>query len=343
MPATAFGPLVEPGWPDLKGPDIAEKFLAGAALGANINAKQKALENQLALYSLRAQGAENLNEIREKQYELARDKMMLGNQVAWANVDLAQQRVQGMLTNQEQLRALASDKVQIANDRLQEEINNNRKKWDRWNSQQKAQSQMMGIEAQVLGEGLTPGTEEYKRRVTQLSSNFAGQLSPSVYNGVQRTLFMNNNAAWQQKRTAVLDQEKAFRDDIKDNVWGDGITTDLRPILHPEQFPHPKKGNWWSGYETDPNSIEIPAKDPTGMPYQRPVAIKTLQDMKKRYEELQKTKSQIGTGINRPDLGVYTDHVETPDEKANRILQDPEATDEERNAATQWLNRGNNP
>ena len=72
-----FGPFVAPGWPDLRGPDLAGGFMQGAALGANINKAREQLERQMMQMSLNAQTDKINSNIREAEY---RRKLSEGEQ-----------------------------------------------------------------------------------------------------------------------------------------------------------------------------------------------------------------------------------------------------------------------
>jgi hypothetical protein len=68
MPQTAFGPLIEPVHPP-PAPDLGQTFLNAFYIGSQINAKKQALENQLALQSLKIQQQEGDAALREKKFE----------------------------------------------------------------------------------------------------------------------------------------------------------------------------------------------------------------------------------------------------------------------------------
>src|SRR5678815_368265 len=175
-------------------------------------------------------------------------------------------------------------------------------------------------------EGVQRGTSEWLKRYNEKRSGIYG-LPNAVSTAIDRNAFNAYNMDSKQLQKAEIDKEKAFYRDVQDQVWGDGITTDLNPIFHPEQYTKELKGLY--GFRKPTGNIVIgKVKMPSGQVIDRAINPKVLTDMNKRWQDLEKEKQNIGKPINDPHVGVYHNRPETDEEKATRLLSD--TTNDER-------------
>ena len=321
MPSTAFGPLVEPGWPDLKGPDMGQKFLAGAALGAEMNRRKQALENQLALYALKAQQMENQNSIRERQFELA-------TQVAdWKH----EKDVQGLND--------ASRRIDLARDGmdLREQAFNFKTEKER--QRQEGVAGIFNALSELDAEGIKPGDPNYEREVLSRTAPFAATAPSAVVNNVQRNALNKHNDAIKQSRIAFDSEQRQFYNDIGRVLYGGNtLTQNLDPILHPEKLPDETSGGiggWSIGpYKNKPTGNKI-VTGPDGK--KATVSMKDINDLKKRWDAITARRNSIPSPVDRADLGVFKDQPITLQQKAERALIDPNASPEAKAAAHKYL------
>lgn len=334
---TAFGPIVEPGWPStLPKPDIADKFVAGAALGAQMNLKRQNLERQLQELALKNQNLEFQHYNDTRNFLL---KQSLGEE----RNDIARQRMEGW-----------REQALMSNERLNQELALHQREQDRkeqnadmkW-MQEDAKYRAAQIPYELDKEGVERGTAEWLKRYNEKRSGIYG-LPNAVSTAIDRNAFNAYNVDAERARKAEIDKEKAYYRDVQDKVWGDGITTDLNPIFHPEQYDKELKGTY--GFRKPTGNIIIgKVKTPSGEVKKRVINPSVLTEMNKRWYELEAEKQKIGKPVIDPHVGVYPGRPETDQEKATRILRDttndertqlaakalidPEATQAEKNQA----------
>lgn len=282
MAGTAFGPLVEPGWPNLQGPDLARNFLSGAQLGASINAKQRALENQLAGLTLKAQAMEYDHELDRAKFGLAQDKLQMQADRNAALLDIAHAN----LGLREQTANLAVTK---------------------YNDLVEGKSGLVEAQAILDSEHLHPGDEGYIERFNQLTAPIIGKVPTSTLNAVQRSVYNNNNAAIKEKQQYLNSDTKHFTSEASGILYGNAnpVNPDLTPVIDYEKLPNKWSGGGWFGGDVkiDPTVKLVPQTDGT----EREVAVSELRRLNARYKELDGIRQSLAKRhvVDRPDLGVH--------------------------------------
>lgn len=319
MPSSSFGPLVEPGWPSTlpKGPDLGHAFLSAFAIGSQVNARQRSLENQLAMMSLREKQMEYNQQHREDMYNLAVQKMENQNIFQARRLELAAED-----------NALDRKKYEFAFNKVLD--------------QQEAKEGLINAQATLAAEGLKFGDKGYIERFNQLTAPFIGRVPNNTLNAFMRMIYNNHNGAATQQQRFYDSEYKHFIDDAASTLYGNDNppNPDLTPILHPEMYQVQKEkvsGNWWSGYEYKNTDRKIiPYTDKVGQPKQREVKISDIDRLNKRYQELMKMKDNLAPKVDDPDLGVSS---KTLTERAQQALNDPSASEEAKAAARKILNQ----
>lgn len=320
MPAvqTAFGPIVEPGWPDLKGPDMGAKFLSGAYIMGNINAKTQALQNQMAQYALKAQGLEQENALNEKKFALAQQGQEQKYDMANWRADIAERRLQ-----------LGGDAFNLTAQKYEDRITGNQA--------------MIGAAASLAQDGIGKDDprypDEFLRRVTAASAKG----DPSVYHQLVQSNINDYNINANRQDAVLQRQEKMLLDKIGSKLYGDPTLHLTGPIEHPENYPEETSGGGWgwgnfglptykageekTGYRT--GSITLPTGD------EKPVKFKTtdITSLAKEWQALQQAKSKRLPVVDMPSLGIYSKPASTPGERADRIIADPNSSEQAKEAA----------
>ncbi len=322
MPQTAFGPLIEPGWAggaQMPGaPDLGKTFLNAFQVGATINAKQQALENQLALYSLRAQQAEHDSKMTEARFGLAKDKMAWDmekfQQTAEAtrlhNEDVMQ-RGWAALENQKTLGDIRRERE----DRIQEKLSD----------ANEATAGANQVIADMQREGINLGDPQFESEYLKRMVPWAAK-SASVKT-VQANMLNASNSRRDDNARAYEATKKNFDQDLGRTLGGGNVLNQNYDwFLNPDHLQKEKSGGFWGIGATETGRYLIPTTDSAGNVSQQPVDRKTLDDWKTRWQELQQMGRKIATPINRPDIGVRTAEPLPPnraDWQINHIYTSP--------------------
>lgn len=279
-------PLVEPGWPSSlpKGPDIAGKFMSAFAIGSQVNARQRQLENQLAAMSLRERQMELNHELQRDKYDLAVQKLQMSNEVANARLAL-----------QAEDNALDRKKYDLAFNKVMDI--------------QEAKEGLIDAEAQLAAEGLKPGDKKYMARFNELTAPFIGKVPNNIFKSIYSRAENNQKGAAALHQRYYDSEYKHFLDDASSTLYGNDNppNPDLTPILHPEVLDVEETkvgGNWWSGYQYKPTGNKIiPYTDRAGVAKERPVSVADLNRLKNRYNELMKIKSELAP-VDEPSMPI---------------------------------------
>lgn len=332
MPAvqTAFGPIVEPGWPDLKGPDMGAKFLSGAYIMGNINAKRQELENKMAMYALKMQQMEGEDSLKEKRYQLA--------------VDTLQSNIQ----HKDQMLELQGRGADAKDAMVQLALN----KFDQRNAGDKA---MFDAATNVLTT-VPKDDERFPNAFLQAVTSNARDADPAKARMLIQTNVNDYNINANRQDTALAHREKMLLDKIGSKLYGDPTLHFTDPIEHPELYPEEMTGggSTWSnikkwatgqpyGEDEGPpkksgirtGSVTLPTGDT------KEVKFKTtdLTELTKQWQALQKAKDKRLPTVDMPEYGVYAKPADSPRERAQRILADPDSDPAKRQAAQFWLDQ----
>lgn len=330
MPAvqTAFGPLVEPGWPDLKGPDLGAKFLSGAYIMGNINAKRQELENKIAALSLKSMSDEADNARKDGMYQLAVERLQSSNQFKDQEIQLRTQAGEAR-----------DARVQLAFDKFDQRNAGNKALFDAANN--------------VLTT-IPKDDERFPNAFVQAVTNNARDADPAMYRTLIKTNIDDYNLNANRQNTALVHQEKMLLDKIGSRLYGDPTLHLTDPIEHPELYPEEMTGggSTWSnikkwatgqsyGEDEGPphksgirtGSITLPSSGET-----KEVKFKTtdLTELTKQWKALQAAKDKRLPTVDMPEYGVYAKPANNTAERVQRILDDPDSPPDKRQAAQAW-------
>jgi hypothetical protein len=321
-----FGPLVQPGWPDLKGgPDLAKNFLTGFQQGAMVNYRSRQLENQLANYALQAKEHELTDALREKQFGLAQQRLGIYAEAANNRADAERARVESArdrLDLQRDVFNLASTKY---SDRLE------------------GLGGITSVESQLAEEGLVPGTKEYLRRSLEAGQQYAGKLGSSNWNAWQKKLYDNSNTAANSQLQYWKAEKKNFDDDLSRQAFGGKLETDLSKIQDWQSLPDAPSVTSFGWDWRHAKLPTVTTKTPEGVKMvkgtdgvDRPVAVSTLKQLNERYQKLQSDFDSIAPQVHRPDINVFPKGGSL-DDLARQAINDPNASSAHKAAARQRL------
>ena len=299
--ANEFSPTVQPQMPD--SPDLSAKFMTGVQVGnsiwqahANNNAKQQAMENQLAQYALRAQQMQHENTMREGYFNLAKLKQDTAMQNFQTDMQWKMYKEQEDTRDRDRNYDLRDWGQQVKEQKADEFI-------------QRKQNEATGTAgmnqdlANLAGQETQPS---YEKDVLNLGSKWAPYGPAAIQNIVQNRL----NAATVMRdhaKRAVDADEKDFYDNIGRKIGGGNtLQQNLDWIEHYENLPDDKQGGWFgtsAGAHTtgkkqivDPNTGNVISTQDTGY----------LENLRNQYHSIMQRKANIADPINRPDIGVYS-------------------------------------
>lgn len=314
--ASAFGPLVEPGWPDLtKGaPDIGASFMkgiAGAATIAEIGAKRQRLENQLAMYALKMQDMEADNALARDRFDLAVKAQQLNSEQKQGALELAKERA----TNQ------ADHWYNMHQEAIAREgrLSDTQKRKDEDKAKvEEASANLETVRARVQAENpnLEPGSDAFLAKLREAASADIGKLPTSSRNKWD-AIFLHQHNEDRNFQVKSLDTDrKIFNSNVARVLQaGDTLNIDYDKFLHPETLPpyQTKEGGWFGtgvGAKTvDTGDKSIIVKDPvTQLPVARRVSMATLNQFKKDLQDLNRRQANVGSLISRHDIGVSGAH-----------------------------------
>lgn len=307
MPAisTPFGPLVEPGWPSTlpEGANVGAKFMAGAALGAQINARQRQLENQLAQYSLKAQQNEYDRQHDRDMYNLAVEKMGMQNAFTEQRLALSAEDNKMQAQRNEDLYRLGLRSREDAEAKTQLAIT-------KYNDVLEGRGEFVNTLATLSSEGLYPGMKGYDTEFNKLMGPVSQKVPTQLLNAWQKGVYNNHNYSASKEIQDYVRQNELFRKKVADTVWG-SLDTDLNPILHPEMLPKEAdktEGGWFgTGYGATKRTPtgRVLVTNASGTIKDRPVFLKDLEGLKTEYDELMKRYRNLPTQVNKPEIGVW--------------------------------------
>lgn len=232
MPSTAFGPLVEPGWPStLPGPpDLGQKFLNAFAIGSEINRRKQQLENQLAGMAIREHQNEMMNQFREAEY---RRKLDQGDQ----RIYLAEQ-----------------------GRNLQQQIFD----W-KVNKDQETIQDVSDLASGITSLNLDPADPKRPSAIWDIISKNprAAKIAP----GLIKDAFGSYNNAIRTKESQLKQERSDLMQDVKNSV-GRGQTADLDLLYNPDEWQTEYVDKQGVKHAPPPPGADY-AKDwkPTGMKY----------------------------------------------------------------------------
>lgn len=326
MPAvqTAFGPIVEPGWPDLKGPDMGAKFLSGAYIMGNINAKRQALENQMAQYALKIQGMEQENSLKEKKYELDKQALEQRGDVGFWRADIAERRL-----------GLQGDIAQSVVDEKQKKIDGNRA----------VINAVTSMYQDGIGKDDPRYGDELPRRVIS-ASPYADQ---ALIRQVLQANLGDYNLNANRQDQALIHREKMFLDKMGSKLYGDPTLHLTGPIEDPSQYPEEKTGGSYfgpfglptfkkskeelTGYRTGTITL------PSGETVEKKFKTTDLTTLAKEWKAIQEAKSKRLPSVDLPSFGIYSKPAASAAERSRRIVADPDEDPQKRAAAQFYLDQ----
>jgi hypothetical protein len=306
MPAvqSAFGPIVEPGWPStLPGsPDLAGAFLNAARIGSENNARQQRLENQLAYYAMRTQGMQNIGQMREQQFGLAQQRMQQQMENQAAALGLRQQAMDQNASFQNQRIDIGNKGMDIRQQLLDLA---GQKVADR----QEGSAGVLQAQQDMANQGINPGDPNYYNAFNQaLIANNANKSPVEMRAAMALAARTQNSAAF--NLTKVNEAEyNAFMQNYGNTVGRSKNFTDLTPILNPGAYqPETKTTGGFLGFggtTTPTGNITIPLLNAQGRQVgKNAVPASTLADLNAQYQAIMQRRNQIPHRINDPSLGV---------------------------------------
>jgi hypothetical protein len=315
MPAvqTAFGPLVEPGWPTTMGtqPDFAKSLSSGFELAATLKGKQLALQNQMFNNLLKMQAMDNEMANNKTKAEIAVQKLTASN-------ELGHERLEAYKERGDNIAIFAREREDRLHSLVDEKIKDKQKS-------DEASFELNMLPQQLASEGFTPGTEEYYNQLRARSAPHLAVLQPSLRKSAESGIL----SKYKDDRSFNLKQlesdERAFAHEYGREVTGDDLNIDTYPMYHPDKLPDQKTGGYfWTdiGAKTTGKKLVKGIDPSTGQPGDRPIAVQRLTDFKTRYEKLIKRREKLGPDVNRPDLGI---HGIDPNKKPVRVIS-PDGT-----------------
>jgi hypothetical protein len=336
MPQTAFGPLVEPGWPSsLPGPpDLGKIFLNAAYLGSEMSRKKQQLENQLQLYALKAQQSEGQMALQEQKFGLAQQAMDLRHEKDVQDIEKTRDAMQ---RGWESL-GLREQQLDINKSREDRIAEHQKKIADGALGALQTQGEMGGKDP------LDPGyvTDYY----STLIKNTGGNLPPATVNSILRNVKNDRNQKLAQAEKANADELKYFQERVGSELYGNPKITNPDPYLHPEKYGDEPKPQTWSDWfqgaprQTTGNKL-IPIRDPsTGKVIDtRKASVDDLTRYNKEYRDIVARGQKLPRQEADPSLGVYpvNDLPRNDYERALRWRNDATADPKVRAAATRYL------
>lgn len=322
-------PAAEPEAPDYRrGLALGTAAVNAFATGVTVNAKRQQLENQLASYALRQQKMEQDRELSEQRLGLAQQALI------WKHEK-----------DKEQI-ASWSDKLALADREVavKEQLANLRETTKLNQLEAIAGAQM--VASQLEAEGIFPGDPRYEPETDRRLAPFAAA-GPAFIAQTKRNAFNRHKFAAETERHNVESETKNFYHDIGRILYSGNYTVQpLDPILHPEKYAETTTeggigvGVWRIGGKKVPTGKNIVIPDvsqPGGGLKDNIVSMKEVNDLKKRWEDIETRRSKLLPPVNRPDVGVYGSEPRDMREKAQRAINDPLASPEEKAAAQFYL------
>lgn len=286
MASTAFGPLVEPGWPNLPVSDLGTKFINAFALGSEINRRKQQMENQLAAMAIRERQNEMMNQYREAEFR--------------RKLDQGEQRIM-----------LAEQGRNLQNEIFQWKVNKD----------QETQEDIMGL-AQGLGKiKLAPDDPNRPSAIWDVIQNNsrAAKAAP----GLIKDAFGNYNSATRSRQSKWAQDYNDFLKDFKNSV-GRGQFTDLNLIYNMDNWKtDPKKpGMLWAEIPTTQTGPDgQPIKTAVTLPAQKVIDLNKR--LKKLDEEHANMPRQVTNEYANAQESGYSEAKPLPANKADlRVGED---------------------
>jgi hypothetical protein len=296
---SAFGSLVEPGWPSTLpgGPDLTSAFMSAAQLKAQTNAKQQQLMNQLASYALRAQNLEHDREMDQKKFELAQQAQEIRN---FSEVNDAKNAAARLAYQYEAMGA------RNERDKLNYDLRA-KKDTDRIVGQQG----LARIRNDAHNLGYQEGTQEFRNYVDAHVNEIEGLIPSSELKQTLKPIYKDENANIKAIRTALF-QDKANLDaDIKKEVWANSKMTGTDPVDRPDLVPDEMTGQDFfgrGGTRTGRKQIKT-YNEMTGEETVNYIDATRLQELHNRRMKLIDDEKKLPKYRNDPAMGVYQDET----------------------------------
>jgi hypothetical protein len=280
--------------------------------------------------SLKAQSDAADNERKDGMYQLAVERLQSSNQFKDQELELKRQAGDAR-----------DARVQLAFDKFDQRNAGNKALFDAANN--------------VLTT-IPKDDERFPNAFVQAVTNNARDADPAMYRTLIKTNIDDYNINANRQDTAIAHQEKMLLDKIGSKLYGDPTLHFTDPIEHPEKYPEEMTGgggtwsnikNWATGKPygedqgppqpsgTRAGSITLPSGDT------KEVTFKTtdLTDLTKQWKALQAAKDKRLPTVDMPEYGVYAKPADSPRERAQRILADPDSDPAKRQAAQFWLDQ----
>lgn len=328
MPQTAFGPLVEPGWAggaQMPGsPDIAGTFAHAALstfqLTANMNAKQQALQNQLAMYALKQQQLEGDMDLKEKMFNIRAGQIE-------QNTALRERAMTTDAYFKNQASQIQAQRLGLAQDTFDAKRQDIDKRDD-------SIAGFANAKSDLIASGVVPGTHEYWTGITNAVA--ANPYLPSNQkNAALKEAGFNQNAAIKSQQDNVKAKEQEFMHRMSNTLYGTATNTDLQPVLDYNLYTKPEYApqtwdDWFHNRPAQPTQNRlITIKDAQGKAIgTRKVPAQTLTDFNKEWQGIQAQRHGIAPMINDPTIGVTPNSMITIKSSTGRpwtIPNTPEA------------------
>jgi hypothetical protein len=290
---SAFGPIVEPGWPStLPGqPDLIGAYQSAFQLHAAVNARRQEAEIELANHILRAKQAQYDNVMREKEFGLASKKVDLDYGA----------KIRGYEMREERLTKNWEDKER--DDKWRER---------KYNDIMSAKDALLGLDDAV---GKSPGEEGYPEEFDAAARSVRDKLSllpNQVFNSMRNKKMKSHNenaaSAWSQ----FHQDEKSLSEDISKSAFAGKLETNYGSILDYNLLEPETKGTGlrgWFGWGTENKPTgKLLVPQPGGGTL--PVAVSELQRLKKRIQDVEARRLHLPYTVHIPEVGVYDEGKE---------------------------------
>jgi hypothetical protein len=330
------GPLVAPGWPStLPGaPDLGKTFLTAFQVGSEVNRRKQQLENQMALYALRAQKMELDRTLDEKKFLMAQDAQQRRIEHQADMLDFYKMREERIAGDVKNALDWQKEKFEVTGE---------------------ARDALSDVRAQLAAEHLFEGDKGYPERAIELfnSNPYTKYLPSSSSNAWWKSLYNNHNAKATENTRTFETYRKAFDYNAREITRGGALEGGINRILDYEKLPDEtkteggKQFGWWTvgGKQVPTGRKKVQVRAADGTLTEEAVPVERLQELRNQYQTMTEMQRKLAPVVERPDLGVYppTDTrtaapaAASREERARAALTDPEANDAEKAAARRIL------
>jgi hypothetical protein len=317
---SAFGPIVEPGWPStLPGaPDLHGALMSAIQLKTQMNLKQQQLENQAMLYASRYENSERARELAGMKFEQQRQVDQWNHEKTLANEDYKYRQLDDLNTHRERVYELRELDQKRQNTETDLKI-------QKYEEGKKGAQYLRDVEAQLYREGLSEEDAAYWPRRTELLQLIPGDAKypSSELSAANRLAKYKSNVRGFDKRKQLKEDYEAWQKDMGNTVWGTEQLTDPWPVFYPKDLKPQMTGGGWDPpfgrKEQKPTGkLIVNTWGPDGA-YEKYVDPAELRRLRQEHRALEERKKRISPQFNDPTLNIKEIEELPKDQKDWRI------------------------